>query len=435
MALKKLFFLIIVLSFIIPLAYSFYFRIHPSVDARAYDNIAYNLASGRGYRESLDIPLEMDYSLVRVGPGYEFFLAGLYYIFGHRYWPVWIVQSLLQALAAVLTFLIAKEIFKKNWDPKIGLVAAAFVGFSPDLITISAMLLSETLAIFLVLLSVYLFFKYYSQKKLFLILALGAVFGFTALVRTPVFLLLIPFFIFLIKNKRWLHISLLVLTIFFIFLPWSLRNYKIYHKFIPTNAALGYNLVAGNHSGASGELEPYLPLSENFKKLGPIKTGEIAQKEALQFIFAHPLEFIKVTLYRISMYFSFARPTGFWPYLSGLNKIITLIVSSFYAFLLFTAGFIGISQIKKIEKEDRKKVLYFLSMLVLMPLGIIWIVVETRYRFLIYPFLAIFSGYACLCLRAGWLRIKSLSLLISSIFILNTILTPPEIFPGFWSGF
>ncbi|KKS14599.1 MAG: Glycosyl transferase, group 1 family protein [Parcubacteria group bacterium GW2011_GWB1_41_6] len=58
MALKKLFFLIIVLSFIIPLAYSFYFRIHPSVDARAYDNIAYNLASGRGYRESLDIPLD-----------------------------------------------------------------------------------------------------------------------------------------------------------------------------------------------------------------------------------------------------------------------------------------------------------------------------------------------------------------------------------------
>ena len=57
------------------IAYSFYFKITPAIDARAYNDIAWNIAQGNGYRESADVPFEKDNSIVRVGPGYEFFLA------------------------------------------------------------------------------------------------------------------------------------------------------------------------------------------------------------------------------------------------------------------------------------------------------------------------------------------------------------------------
>ena len=35
----------------------------------------------------------------------------------------------------------------------------------------------------------------------------------------------------------------------------------------------------------------------------------------------------------------------------------------------------------------------FLAMLIMMPLAVVGIIVETRYRMLVYPFLAVFAGY------------------------------------------
>src|SRR3989338_7804568 len=121
--------------FLISILYSFYFRIEPAVDARAYDNIARNIVQGNGYRESLDVPISNDNSIIRVGPGYEFFLAIIYFIFGHYYEVVWIMQALLLTLTAFLVFLLGKEIFRDQWTFGVGLVSAGLIGFSPDLIT------------------------------------------------------------------------------------------------------------------------------------------------------------------------------------------------------------------------------------------------------------------------------------------------------------
>ena len=156
--------------FLLSLSYSFYFRIPPAVDARAYDTIAWHLVQGYGYREWLEIPLNNDNAIIRVGPGYEFFLAGLYFLFGHHYEIVWVAQAFLLMLMALLTFLTAREVFSNSFLENmevgcssrawlIGVVAAFLVGFSPDLITMQGMLMTETLGIFLVVLSVYLFFN------------------------------------------------------------------------------------------------------------------------------------------------------------------------------------------------------------------------------------------------------------------------------------
>jgi len=94
------------------------------------------------------------------------------------------------------------------------------------------------------------------------------------------------------------------------------------------------------------------------------------------------------------MYFSIMRPTGFWPHLKGFAKAATLASSFVYSTVLFLLGGLGaVLAIKgKFSKLRGESVFYLLLMSIMMPLAIIGIVVETRYRFPIYPFLALFSG-------------------------------------------
>lgn len=409
---------IMLASFIISLAYSFYFKIDPAVDAAAYDKIAWNLVQGNGYKESADLSFDEDIAILRVGPGYEFFLATIYYIFGHYIWIVWIIHAFLSAASVYLAFLLSKEIFKESWSFFIGIAAASFLAFSPDLITINGMLMTETLGIFLIILSAYLFFKYINSedKPIYLVVFTALALGAAVLVRTPAVLLFLPFAGYFIFHKNWRHFLFFSFTLFLIFLPWTFRNYQVYHSFIPTNLAFGYDLLAGNHSGATGELEPYY-LNERFMEQGRIEGNKLAFKEALLFIFANPLEFLNITLYRISIYFSFVRPTGFWFHLEGMSKALTLAFSALYSILLFVLGFLGIYKIKELPLEDKRRAKFLLWLLLMMPLAVVWIIVETRYRFLVYPFFAVFGGYGLAGLFNKKNNFKPALLIFSALFL------------------
>ncbi|MBI5045986.1 MAG: glycosyltransferase family 39 protein, partial [Candidatus Niyogibacteria bacterium] len=312
---------IILAAFILSLGYSFYFRITPAVDAAAYDRIAWNLVQGNGYKERAELSYEKDLAIMRVGPGYELFLAAIYFLFGRHYEAAWIINALLHALSALLVFLIAKEIFKEAGGFFIGAVASAFIAFSPDLITMSGMLMTETLGVFLITLSIYLFWRYVNgvAKSAGLLFFTALVFGFAVMVRTPAALLFLPFAYYFIRENNWKHFLIFTVILILLFMPWIVRNYYVYRAFIPTNLAFGYDLLAGNHPGATGELEPYA-VNDEFMSHGRIEGNKMALKAALGFILANPAEFSRITLDRISIYFSFARPTGFWFHLHGFAK-------------------------------------------------------------------------------------------------------------------
>ena len=80
----------------------------------AYDVIASNLANGNGYREDLSVDLAHDYAIARVGPLYEYFLVGIYKIFGHNYFWVWFFQALLHAVSAWLIYKTTQIIFSDS---------------------------------------------------------------------------------------------------------------------------------------------------------------------------------------------------------------------------------------------------------------------------------------------------------------------------------
>lgn len=411
---------IMLASFIISLTYSFYFKIEPAVDAAAYDKIAWNLVQGNGYKESADLSFDEDIAILRVGPGYQFFLAAIYFIFGHYIWIIWIINAFLHALTAFLVYLLSREILKENWNNLIGFASAAFIGFSPDLITMSGMLMTETLAVFLITLAVYVFFKYINDSlyQFYLIILFAFILGLAVLIRTTVFLTVLPVFYYFFSKKYWKDLAVFIFVLAAVFTPWTVRNYKTYGVFIPTTNVLGYDLLVGNHPGATGELEPYAPAENYLNEKGSILGSRLALKDALVFIASHPLEFLKITFYRISIYFSFIRPTGFWFHLEGMSKALTLVFSAVYSILLFVLGFFGIYRIKELPPADKKRAKFLFWLLLTMPLAVIWIIVETRYRFLAYPFFAVFSGYGLAGLFNKKNNFKP-ALLIFSVLFLN----------------
>src|SRR3989344_567669 len=395
---RKLILIIVGVSFLLSLSYSFYYRVPLYVDARAYDEIAQNIAGGLGYRENSDLTIDQDHSIMRVGPGYEFFLAGVYKIFGHHIEIIWLLQAIFQAASVWLSFLISRLIFKENWHPLMGVVAALLIAFSPDLILSSAMVLTETLSIFFMLLTIYVVFRRLDDLSYSNTILLAFLLGLTFLVRTSLGIMFVVITVFEILNRRYKHALLFMIVFFLVLTPWTVRNYLHYHTFIPANLAGGIDILAGNHDGATGEL---IELPENISKkyagLNPVDSDRAMIRDTIRFIWTDPLQFIKLSFFRLSIYFSFARPTGWWFHLQGMEQILTVLFSALYSVILFTLGLSGIVLSTKIAKNrltTDNRVALMWALLFSMPLSIIFIIVETRYRYPIYPFLAIFAGYA-----------------------------------------
>jgi len=392
---RKIILFIVGAVFLVSLILSFSLRLEPEVDARAYDSIAQNIIRGNGYVENPNIAPEKDFSIARVGPGYEFFLAGIYKIFGHHYETVWIFQAIFQALITLFSFLVSRQIFGKDWKPIIGYLAAAFVGFWPDLLIASTMLLAENVGIFLTMVFVYFFFRYYNLGKWTDFFLFSIIFTFCVLVRSQLAAFLVVILALFALKKEWLKMAVFLLIITILFSPWVIRNYDVYKEFVPFNAALGFNLWNGNHIGASGEMEiDYQPLIEYAGSHAPMDTNKKGIEEFKKFVFENPLEFTKVTAKRISIFFSLSRPTGFWPIFTPRQQAVSASFSLLASVLVFPLGIAGAAIfLRKIKSEERKKRLFFLAMAVSIPISAIFILVESRYRYPLYPFLAILGGF------------------------------------------
>ena len=386
--LKKWLISVIFLSFAFSIGYSFYYKIKPQVDARAYDVIAQNILSGKGFIEQGG---NHDTSLLRVGPIYEYFLAGIYKVFGYHYELVWIIQAILHALSAYLIYLICLSIFKNSEKKeKIGLWAAVIFGFYPDLIEISAMLMTETLYLFFVCLLVYIFFKYLDSPSKLLLVSLGVVSGLAVLARPPMLFCLPIVVFYFLKNKKWKETAIYILIMCAIFTPWAVRNYNIYGATMPFGQAGALNFWIGNHVGANGEQETNQEISNFINTHNVVEIGNESISQFENFIFSHPVEFIGLTFSRANKYFSILRPMGFWFYTSGWRQLLFVFSSAVFSFFVLVFSLAGIIRTIKFKE---KSLYYLLAFTILTPLILFITVVETRYRFQIYPFLAIFAAY------------------------------------------
>ncbi|MFH1225823.1 MAG: glycosyltransferase family 39 protein [bacterium] len=394
----KILIFVLASALVISLTHAFYFHLRPFTDSRAYDQIAMNLLAGQGYLQVADHNPQTDLGIITVGPGYQFFLAGVYVIFGHHWSVVWVIQALLHILSGWAIFLTARRLFSQSGE-KIGLIAAILFLFQIDLIEGTGMLLTEPLFIFLSILTVYLAIKFFQSPNGKNMIFLGLVSGLAILTRPTILFLLPAIVLFLIfwrkisLSRRLVYIFLIIIIPTLMIAPWTYRNFQVYDSFILTTGAGSYNLWVGNHYGANGELEAATPeMIDYLINRGVVASSEKGQAEFLNFIKVYPGEYVKLLLVKASKYFSLVRPTGWWSHLRGTIFLpITLGWSALFSALLFIFGLSGWWLAWKQEKGYPIRLVQWF--LVALPLPIILTIVSTRYRYPIYPLMALFAGY------------------------------------------
>ena len=171
-----------------------------------------------------------------------------------------LANAFFQVFLGVATVAFVYEIARRLFDPLVGLLAALWLALFPNLIYHSATFLTETLFIFLIMLSLLVLLSTsWREKRLgWLRLTLFAVLvALSALVR-PVSLLFLPILplVWLVAGFEWRR-TLAYTGIVFgvtaaVLTPWAVRNFVVMDAPIIIATNVGDNLCIGHFDGATG---------------------------------------------------------------------------------------------------------------------------------------------------------------------------------------
>jgi hypothetical protein len=168
-------------------------------------------------------------------------------------------------------------------------------------------------------------------------LALGVGCGAAFHVSPPLLLVVMGFLAFEVRPKggheRWRPAAGVVAGAVLACLPWTARNYAAFHEILFIRGNFGLELRIANQPGADADMDVTLARlgtirhpSENWEEarrvrdLGEAEYMRRARDEALEWIRAHPAEFLRLTLMRV---------VHFWcgpirrPWVAALTSLVT----------------------------------------------------------------------------------------------------------------
>jgi 4-amino-4-deoxy-L-arabinose transferase-like glycosyltransferase len=219
----------------------------PASDSRIHIMLVENLLAGRGY--SLDGPTGI------TPPLYVFFLAALYRILGDPA-AVRLVQIVLAAAACVVLYAIVRRVR----DPATGVIAAGLLSIHPLLAYLPGLHLTENLFLLLVLAFLWQALRVEERPTTARAAALGCLLGLAILTRA-VFLVFLPVVLLwaaVVWGARTVRtyriFTLTALAAALVVSPWTIRNYLVFHAFVPVQSNSGMVFWAGNNPGSDGGL-------------------------------------------------------------------------------------------------------------------------------------------------------------------------------------
>jgi 4-amino-4-deoxy-L-arabinose transferase-like glycosyltransferase len=269
----------------------------PSDDASFYSRYAWNLAQGNGFRGP-EPGVDGEVLSAYLPPGAPALFALVYVIFGKGYAAVRIVHALIGAASAFLLFLLARAVISE----RAGYVAAAAYALYPSAIFYSDLLLTETLYTFSLILCLWLCVAWFAPRPTWKsAIVCGIALGLAALVRPTIFLLmplLVLWGLFVLKGVRAKSLIFVVAVVTYLTtVPWSLRNYSLYHRFILvaprtwTEILGGNNPVVANDPKYAGYCIWYSQVpgwEHKFDGVPQLGREAIAKQLAVQWLSEHP---------------------------------------------------------------------------------------------------------------------------------------------------
>lgn len=341
-------------------------------DAKNYYLMSHQIIDKGIYGYGLDRMSQV--SNAYVTPVYPLFLSAVYGILGDKFLQITVVRLLQIIISGVLTplvsYLLINQLFKRK---DIAILTAFFTSVYPTYILSCIQILTEVLALFTMLLYLYLLVLGFENKSKWIITLSGVAFAIQILVRPAMLpLLIIPYcFMFFTwyKDDRKPLIYMFILHCLgfaIIMMPWWIRNYVVLHQIILTATSSGNPLLAGTYPNMKDLFgDTNRDIMDN-----SVKQAEYAKVRIINGFTKEPLVYLKwYTIGKIQVIFSD-------PWLYKMNKLY--IERSIVAHIFFvTLGSIGI-----IVNSIFSKIHRYINLYALMFLGIYLVFIPvSRYAY------------------------------------------------------
>ena len=180
-------------------------------------------------------------------PGYAILMAAIY---GndpgnHSYEGMMLIQITCDAVAAVAVFFIAAELLPFA----VAVIAGLLVAISPHLGYYSLWFSPDTLSALPILIAVYLIIRTRKRPRIITAVSAGVMIGVSCWLRSNALLLapMLAVMMLLVTEvkKRWKYALAMVVTTIIVISPITIRNWAVFHRFIPLTLASGLNLIQG----------------------------------------------------------------------------------------------------------------------------------------------------------------------------------------------
>jgi 4-amino-4-deoxy-L-arabinose transferase-like glycosyltransferase len=289
-------------------------------DCTFYDEVAWNVASGRGFiggfaSETFAGPSPLGHAAPEagMGPTYPLFVAAIYRVAGRTLAAVGVAQAWLGAATVWLVYLIALSLGRRT-----AAIAAALVAFSPALVVHASLLLTETLVAALLCLLVVIAALAIRRGQMLWAGAAGFVLGGATLARTECILML-PLVAGIVWRRgaaRRAALAFVLATVSCATIGvWTIRNYRVFHKPILVSAAGGGVLWLSTKG--------WMDWQRNDPELRRLVAGqdyvgqnEVLGREGLRNIGRDPLRYAALSARRIPAFW-FSSHTS---YVNGLSE-------------------------------------------------------------------------------------------------------------------
>jgi 4-amino-4-deoxy-L-arabinose transferase-like glycosyltransferase len=369
-------------------------------------------------------------------PVYPLFIAFFYLIFGVNAGYVLLMQQLLAVASVFLLYRIGTLLFSK----KTGLIAAAFLAIDPTYLHYTFDVYTESLFVFILLLTVFFFVRYLKEQKKMLLILSALLLGITTLTR-PIaeFLPIVGLGILVIQaikmRQRWqtttIHAALFLVVFTATISPWLIRNKIVYDHYALTSVGahnlLYYNVVFAIEQTTGKPFEAVRQditrqveqRTDRAKADNPFYIAGVKQQLALEYIKSHPVAYTVANLTGMfNMYTSigyknflsrFCGVTDFYKQapresdcgkialsgnrLFGMKPAYLAVGLSYAAELLALYASVVLSVIL-LFKQRRYLVLVSLSVIILYFTAVTGLVGADRFRLAFTPYLILLASFS-----------------------------------------
>ena len=394
LAINKYLFLIVLflLASFLRILYAFYLKGDiPVSDAAGYDVLGLNILKYGEYAFQPGIPT------AHRTPIYPLFLSGVYFLFGHSYLAVRIIQSLIGGLTCIIIYFIGKKTVNKN----VGFIAATISIFYPFFIYYTGYLLVETLVTFLLAVAIYWLITSV-EKPDWKNLSLSGVFMGLAALCKPTAFVFVPFSVlgFLVilgirKVSTYRNIAIYLLFFILTLFPWISRNYIVFQRIIPSTTQLGYALLDGSmlfnaeHQWRIEQEEQTNPVLLKGKELSEIERDDYYTREALKFIRHNPKHMLKLALWKFLKFWRlYPHTESIYTY--GHSKTLLVLISLLSYGILLPFSIIGIM----FSIRKWKQFTFFYGLIVSFTIIHLIVWSQIRYRLPIMPYMVVFAAFS-----------------------------------------